>query len=99
MSDRELGHIHFQRQHRFDGLPIHKICYYHSYHDDDKNILDLTCGIHPWSTMTRCGKLNDIGNQQDAVGITPLHILACSTKYNLQMFQLLVEKYPENQVT
>lgn len=86
-------------QHRFDVLPLHKICYYHSYHDTG-NILSVTKRIiYPWSTKTRCGKLCDIGKRQDFQGMTPLHILACSTKHHLEMYQMLVEKYPETLVT
>lgn len=84
---------------RLDGLPVHKICHYHSYHDAGTSIRDLKRAIHPWSTKTRPGKLSDVGKLQDTVGMTPLHILACSTKHHLEMYQLLVEKYPENLVT
>jgi hypothetical protein len=87
-------------RHRFDGLPLHKLCYYHSYHDTAKVLLDMKCVIHPRSTKTRCGKLlSDIGNRQDFIGMTPLHVLACSTKQPLAIYQLLVEKYPKNLVT
>ncbi len=81
-------------KHRFDGLPLHKICYYHSYHDTAKNMRDIQQIIHPWSTKTRCGKLSDFGKRQDFQGMTPLHILAFSTKHRLEMYQLLVENYP-----
>ena len=73
--------------------------YYHSYHDAEKNINDLKRAIHPWSTKTRSGKVNDTGKRRDIVGMTPLHILACSTKHCSELFQLLVEKYPENLIT
>ncbi len=62
-------------------------------------IRDLKRAIHLWCTKTRFGKLSDVGKLQDIVGMTPLHILACSTKHHLEMYQLLVEKYPENLVT
>ncbi len=86
----------YQSQHRFDDLPLHKLCYYHSFNDNDKVLSDMKRIIHPWSTKTRSGKVFEIGKLHDIFGMTPLHILACSTKHHLEMYQLLVEKYPEN---
>lgn len=100
-DEEKTNHIDFvsQLQHRFDGLPVHKICYYHSYHDAAKNMRDIQRVIHPWSTKTRCGKLSEVGKRQDFQGMTPLHILVSSTKHRLEMYQMLVEKYPDNLVT
>ncbi len=81
---------------RFKELPVHKICYYYSYHHTGKVLLDLKREIHPWSTASRCGELSDVGKRQDKFGMTPLHILACSSTHHLQMYQLLVENYPES---
>ena len=39
-------------------------------------------------------KLDPTGNQQDCLGMTPLHIVACSTVQNLELYQVMVEKYP-----
>ena len=50
--------------------------------------------INPW-TSTFPGQLNTTGKQQDCLGMTPLHILACSTQQNVEMYRLLIEKYPE----
>jgi len=80
---------------RFYKLPIHKICYYHPYRDTDTVLMDLKREMNPWSG-TFLGKLNETGQQQDTLGMNPLHILACSTKHDMELFQLLVEKYPEN---
>ena len=44
-------------------------------------------------------KVNPIGNLQDTLGMTPLHILACSTVQNIELYKVLVEKYPETLVT
>jgi hypothetical protein len=41
------------------------------------------------------GELDPTGVQQDCLGMTPLHILACSTVQRLELYQLMVEKYPE----
>ena len=42
------------------------------------------------------GELDPSGRQQDCLGMTPLHILACSTVQCLELYQLMVENYPEN---
>jgi len=47
------------------------------------------------SRMLR-SKLNATGKEQDCLGMTPLHILACSTGHDLRLYQLLIEKYPEH---
>ena len=80
--------------HRFDNLPIHKICYYQSYHDTETTMLNLMREINPWTTNPP-GQLNTTGKQQDRLGMTPLHILACSTMQNTEMYRLLINKYPE----
>ena len=38
-------------------------------------------------------------NQQDCLGITPLHILTCSSVHDLEVYRLIVEKYPKNLIT
>jgi hypothetical protein len=43
--------------------------------------------------------LNPTGNQQDCLGMTPLHILACSSVHDLDVYRLIVEKYPANLIT
>ena len=79
---------------RFDDLPIHKICYYQSYHDTETTIQNLKREINPWTSKIP-GQLNTTGKEQDCLGMTPLHILACSTKPTIEMYRLLIEKYPE----
>jgi len=81
-------------QHRFDDLPIHKICYYQSYHDNETTMQSLKREINPWTSKPP-GQLSTTGKQQDYLGMTPLHILACSTKPTIEMYRLLIEKYPE----
>jgi len=39
------------------------------------------------------------GQHQDCFGMTPLHILACSTKHDLELYQLLIENYSETIIT
>jgi len=81
-------------QHRFDDLLIHKICYYQSYHDNESTLQNLKREINPWTSKFP-GQLNTTGKQQDCLGMTPLHILACSTKPTIEMYRLLIDKYPE----
>lgn len=73
-------------QRRFDYLPIHKICYYQSYHDNETTIQHLRREIK---------ELNATGKQRDCLGMTPLHIMACSSKPTIEIYRLLIEKYPE----
>ena len=44
-------------------------------------------------------KLNPTGREQDCLGMTPLHILACSTVQNIELYRVLIDKYPENLIT
>ena len=81
-------------KHRFDDLPIHKICYYQSYHDNETTMQSLKREINPWTSKPP-GQLNLTGKEQDCLGMTPLHILACSTKPTIEMYRLVIEKYPE----
>ena len=89
-------HVVQALKHRFDNLPIHKMIYYQSYNDVTVDQLnDVTdTKISRWRK-----KLNPTGKQQDRLGMTPLHILACSTIQNIELYRLLVEKYPENLMT
>jgi hypothetical protein len=41
-------------------------------------------------------KLDTTGNQQDCLGMTPLHILACSSVHDIEVYRVIVEKYPAN---
>ena len=43
---------------------------------------------------------DDTGKKrQDCLGMTPLHILALSTKQSVEVYQLLIERFPEDFVT
>ena len=65
--------------------------YYKSYHDQM-----TTEEIMNTFIIGQNGELDPTGLRQDCLGMTPLHILACSTVPCLELFQLMVEKYPEN---
>ena len=78
-------------QTRFNGLPIHSKMYYKSYYntmafDDIRNLIII--GVN--------GERNPTGLQQDCLGMTPLHNLACSTVHSLELYQLMIGEYPEN---
>jgi hypothetical protein len=73
-------------QHRFDELLIHSIVYYQSYNQE---VLQNLAAIKLYAT----------GNQQDCLGMTPLHILACSSVHNIEVYRVIVEKYPTNLIT
>jgi hypothetical protein len=84
-------------QHRFDGLRIHKLVYYQSYNQGVLQTLIAT--INRTSDQHRTSMLDPTGNQQDCLGMTPLHILACSSVHDIEVYRLIVEKYPANLIT
>lgn len=75
---------------RFKGLPIHRVCYYHSYDPEAVAVGELTNELSRSIAKQR---------QQDCIGMTPLHILACCTKHRIGMYSLLIEKCPEQLIT
>jgi hypothetical protein len=83
--------------HRFDGLLIHSIVYYQSYNQGVPQ--NLAAAINMGQRRTLCCKLDPTGNQQDCLGMTPLHILACSSVHDIELYRLIVEKYPTNLIT
>jgi hypothetical protein len=74
---------------RFDGLPVHSKMYYIPYYpmslEEIRNIF-----------MSENGELHPSGLQQDCLGMTPLHILACSTVQWFELYQLIVDNFPGN---
>ena len=80
--DEDDRAISIALKHRFDELPIHKICYYQSYHDK-------------YTSRSLKHVMNSTDKRQDCLGMTPLHILACSIKPTIEMYRLLIEKYPD----
>ena len=85
-------------KHRFDNLPIHKMIYYQSYNNLTSE--QLRNAIKISSSQNRShGNLNPTGNQKDCLGMTPLHVLACSSVHHLELYQVLIEKYPTNLIT
>jgi hypothetical protein len=71
-------------QHRFDDLPVHRLCYYQSYHLLTKTIDNLRQSMDADPAA---------GNKVDAFWMTPFHILALSQTPNLSLFQALMKVY------
>jgi hypothetical protein len=86
-------------QHRFDRLPIHKLVYYQSYYDGVLQNVIAAMNMRSIQSRTLRSKLDLTGNHQDCLGMTPLHILACSSVHNLEVYRVIVEKYPANLIT
>jgi len=76
-----IAEIINELQHRFDGLPIHSIVYYQSYHQGV--LQNLITAINMTSDQRRTSMLDPMGNQQDCLGMTPLYILTCSSVHNI----------------
>jgi hypothetical protein len=85
-------------RHRFDVLPIHKLLYYLSYHQGVLQTLIAAINMTSNQSQSR-SKLDPTGNQQDCLGMTPLHILACSSVHVLEVYRIIVENYPANLIT
>jgi hypothetical protein len=95
-------------KHRFDVLPLHKLCYDHSSYPASKvqkqlqNLLQL---LRRLDRVSRILLLKDDNNsssnsgRQDAFGMTPLHILALSKVHRLEMYQAILRQYPEDLIT
>jgi hypothetical protein len=91
--------IIWELQHRFDRLPIHRIVYYHSYNQGVlQRLIDAIITRSCQHRSLRV-KLDPTGNQQDCLGMTPLHILACSSVHDLELYRVIVDNYPANLIT
>jgi hypothetical protein len=91
--------IIWELKHRFDKLPIHRLVYYQSYNQGVLQDLIAAIDLRWGQRRTLRVKLDQTGSQQDCLGITPLHILACSSVHDLDVYRLIVEKYPTNLIT
>ena len=78
---------------RFDGLDIHKLCYYQSYSTTHEALSNLRRAISPYQWL---GRKDKTGSEKDCLGMTPLHILACSLVQRIEIYRLLVQHYPES---
>jgi hypothetical protein len=85
--------------HRFEELPIHSIVYYQSYNQGVLQDLISAINMRSGQSRTLRSKLDPTGNQQDCLGMTPLHILACSSVHSIEVYRVIVENYPTNLIT
>jgi hypothetical protein len=85
--------------HRFDILPIHKLVYYQSYHEGVLQNLIAVINLRSGHHRTSRSHVDPTGNQQDCLGMTPLHILTCSLVHDLEVYRLIVTNYPANLIT
>jgi hypothetical protein len=86
-------------RHRFDGLPIHSIVYYQSYNQEVLQKIIAAINMRSGQRQTLQNKLDTTGTQQDCLGMTPLHIMACSSVHDLEVYHIIVENYPTNLIT
>jgi hypothetical protein len=77
---------------RFMELPLHKHCYYYRPQHRAEQTMDSTT----WKWFNEeVGRLPAHGLQQDCFGMTPLHILLCSSAgCDVRVCQCMIEKYP-----
>jgi hypothetical protein len=71
-------------QHRFDALPVHRLCYYQSYYPLTEAMENLQQNMDADPSA---------GTKVDSFGMTPFHILALSQTPNLSLFQALLAVY------
>lgn len=72
-------------KHRFDNLPVHELCYYHTYDPQTELIQKLMHALERDSSV--CTKV-------DIFGMTPFHILALSAEPNCELFEKLLHSSP-----
>jgi len=93
------GEIEGVLKNRFEGLPIHQLCYYQPYLSDTDSVIEQLKNmmIAPMidSDTTKCIIDN---NREDCLGMTPLHILASSTKQDLPLFRSIVRHCPSRRL-
>jgi hypothetical protein len=73
--------------HRFDGLPIHKILYHHSH-----QALSL-------DNFNDAMWLNPSGNKQDCLGMTALHVACCTNIEELDIYIAIIADCTANLIT
>jgi len=84
---------------RFDSLPIHELLYYQSYYPLETVLrrLDKAMNQKRRSRVLSATYQGLLGI--DWLGMTPLHILACSKRQSLELYRVIIEKYPLNLIT
>ena len=78
---------------RFDDLPIHKLCYFQAHYPTETTIFPIV------STFIRLKSEFSFSFRDstvDVFGMTPFHILALSSKPNIDLVKLLLILYPSD---
>ncbi|CAJ1938938.1 unnamed protein product [Cylindrotheca closterium] len=83
-------------QHRFDGLPVHGLCYYHTYYGSASNTERIVSKLEE---IIASPSENQQQSQQDCLGMTPLHILALSSRQILPLYKVLLKHCPDDVIT
>lgn len=81
--------IHNALKSRFDGLPIHELCYFQAFHLETLEHIENIIGH--MSVQNKASL-----NNQDCLGMTPLHILTCSTKQSIDIYKLIIANHPKS---
>lgn len=81
---------------RFDDLPLHKICYYQAHQSTEETLQELSEAMMDMDALETVGGERTDAMRQDAFGMTPLHIVSMSKKQDFELYQFLVETYPED---
>jgi len=92
--DKENADLVLELARRFIGLPVHSACYYQSYKSTRYTLNKIRRIIDP-SLSCYFGKTKTSYMRQDCLGMTPLHILACSKKQNIDLYRFIIERHPE----
>ncbi|KAL3942810.1 MAG: hypothetical protein SGBAC_003048 [Bacillariaceae sp.] len=78
------GDLFTKLMRRFDDLPLHKLCYFHSYHPMEAVVRQIN------SIVLDNDQKSAVVTQTDAFGMTPLHILALAHTPRLELLRELV---------
>ena len=82
---------------RFDGLPIHSLCYCST--DADMDQISNVVRLMPDLSEAPLDTSNEVHSNQDSLGMTPLHILACSSKQNIDLYRFTIASHPNSLIT
>lgn len=85
---------------RFDGLPVHELLYRQCHLPEDEALERLRIAVSGRSgsrslRRAAASALTESGCRRDCMGMTCLHVLACSSRQTVDMHRLLLERYPE----
>ena len=85
---------------RFDGLPVHELLYRQCRLPEDDALERLRIAVSGRSgsrslRRSAAGARTESGCRRDCMGMTCLHVLACSSRQTADMHRLLLERYPE----